>query len=243
MNGGDQLYSGFEAEFLGDQALFGSQPARDFFPWTQSDGNVNVVGLSGVRMTDLVPSEPIGALFDDLSTFWRQMGNETHLGSCFVEIGIVGERVAVIRKGGLSDLGVDHPVTKSIVGLPPRGRDHIHLPLSLIYFGLSDLAQDRGISPEHSKMSRRQLWEIEDLLYVINGPIRRAEWKYLRWLTEFRKPLGGDEEFWRTIKKVRADVEEEELSRLRPREGVVHSDRSSDGIPLVPIDFFYQVLI
>jgi hypothetical protein len=239
MNCGDRRHCGFEAQFLGDEALFGCQPARDFFPWTQTDGNVNVTGLSGVRMTDLVPSERIGELFDDLNSPWREGVNATHLGSSFVEIGRHNERVSVLRKGELCDLGVNHVVRKSLVGLPPRGKDHVRFPLSFIYYRFSEVMEARGINPEDIDVPDRELWELEDFLFEINGAMHISEWDFLHSLGQFRSMLNGDgrggggNEFWGLIEAVRAELEAEEWARRRRCGRTVHRDRSLDGIPII----------
>jgi hypothetical protein len=228
---------GFEAEFLGEPTLFGSRRARDFFPWAQADGNLSLRGRAGIRMTDLVPSEPIGELFDDLVAIGEKEWNGTNFEDRFVEIATVDERVEIVKTGGTDELGVGEWVTRSLFGRPPFGRDHLHVPLSFIYFRLSDLAEGEGMHPHVSPQrddddddndtdelaSIEELRELQCFLHEIIGPVRRDEWGSLGELAAWGLPMSGSDRFRRKISEIRNELaeEEEEEELARQREGQI----------------------
>jgi hypothetical protein len=223
LNGPEEYCYGFQAEFVGRGREFGSLPMRYFFPWSQGSGNVSVRGRPGVEMTDLVPSERMGDLYDDACNFWN--GSPEDLQGYFVEIAPrAGGGVRITGKGKLEDvLGFGHPVANlcngrsraTEGGVSDQGR--VRVPLGTIY---AHLSRPRGRPAIRRDPAFRPTYEdcrlLERFMGEINGPVGTREWTYLPCILGFgraalQRAVRGDDEALHDLIRAARDQMEEEL--------------------------------
>jgi hypothetical protein len=234
--------NGFHAEFIGRGTEFGLLPMRFFFPWRPASGNEPVRGRPGVHMTDLVPSEAMGLLYDDAHNFWR--GRPQNLEFAFVEIsrGPGGDVVAVRGRGTLQRvLGDTHPVARLVRGkctATRSSRSHraaVCVPLGMVFAYLPEL-------PGFARVRRDPALDVpsedcrllEQYMREINGPIETGEWTFLSCMIGFAyaalgRPVHGDDAELREMVSRSRDAMERALLRTERRGNAEDEEQGEEG--------------
>jgi hypothetical protein len=192
-------------------------------------------------MTDLVPREPVGQLFDDLAAIRGKPWNGTNFEDRFIEMGTVGGLVEVVKTGTADELGVGERIKRSLFGRRPFGEDHLDVPVSFILFRLQDLADKWGLhqqahpprddDPNYGLVPIEELRELECFLNDINGPVRYDDWNVLEGLAAWGSSFEGGDRFRRTIREIRNELEAKELTRRRARQAIPEPDHFPGSFP------------
>jgi hypothetical protein len=238
MNGPEKMCFGFQAELVGHGSVLGARPVGYFLPWCGIRATDRVRGNLDRQLSELLPAEPIGELFDDICTFGGNStdrpdaralpGDVSDFQMRYVEIGVVDGGIKDLTKGSLNSLPKKAPIKKLITrGFAGSRRrfapGHVCVPVVDIY---CDMVGNVGPVPLTSPMPASELREIEAIV-EINGPVGNAQWHSLYCLAWVRRAMRAKgEDFETALKDTRDKLEQEELAP--PAEG------DEDGANAVP---------
>jgi hypothetical protein len=232
MNVGGPFRHGFDAAFVPvpDPAAipppppsqFGALALRDFFPWDRVQDATVVNDGTGVTFGDIIPSAPLGGLWDDISRFWRQgVRAKAAFAYAFVEIGLDEQGKKVVEKINEQDhldkiLGREHPLMKEVSGgqscvdgqkrraLNP-GNDGKSVSFGWIWLAFEERAVREELTPA-DEVPDDAYEKVNVFLEWLNGTVPTRESSYEWYLAEYAVGMNDDPRFQGMVVEARNEA-------------------------------------
>jgi hypothetical protein len=176
-------------------------------------------------MTDLVPSERMGWLYDDLRYYplcVDEPDGDSRFAGSFVEIARYEGVIKVVDSGHLRRLGRNHPVAKSFGGRKAVGwvywcnNPQIVVPLPQICEALRAFADEHGLNLAHEgarEVADDELYEMKWFLGKVNGAVTVVDWPWIDELARLGEAMSrAGCDFREEIVRIRNVLEPQELA-------------------------------